>query len=442
MTFNEILNYFRDSIRAFCNKKLNFSENSFVYGLGQAVASLGIKIMAALDNTETRTSLLTATGEDLEAIFANFKLTRKQASTAKGFINIWLLSSDFANQTEPTIIYAGSSVDDKDGNSFIVTETCVIPSKLAYYPSTLVSSMTTRMYAIPLKNNTLEYSESGSLNSIREQFIDSIEIAIESESTGVQANTPSSYLTTYRGSLLYCNNREPITGGTDIEDDESFRYRGLSFIKGANSKFSYYSIQHFLLSQDSILDANIIEDYNCLSFIPPRVGHVYAIINTTLSPVLRDTSEPYVVDSPRNIYQKIRNSIETEMYRPLGIGITVREADVLNVNFKSTSENNLKIYIKSNAITSIKETELKQLIYEYFLNTKIGQDIYKSDIYSLLKTDSDVIDIEDFSFMSVYGVDVNGNELYNTVSVLTASCNQVYRIKAADNINLVCYNLE
>jgi uncharacterized phage protein gp47/JayE len=437
MTFNDILMYFRDAMRAFSNKKLNFSENSFVYALGQAVASVGLKIYAALNNIETRTSLLTATSSDLDNIFSNFKIQRKLSSPARGSINIYINSSNFSNRTAPTIIYSGESIVDSDGNRYIVTETCVIPTKIQYYPEDISEYLGSKFYAIPLKNSILNYSEDGSISTIKNQFISTIEVNIESINTGVATNVAKGTINTTKGIVTYYNNY-PLTGGTDSENDEIFRYRGLSIIRGSNSKFSSESIKGYLLSQPGVLDAKIIENFNCLTFEPPRIGHVYGIINTSLIPIDRDTSAYYPSSSSRNIYQQIRNNIEDDMYRPLGIGITIREADIININFTSSQNESLKIYVKDSVILSSKINEIASAIYNYFLTeVKIGQSIYKSDIYRIIKNDPDVINIDDFDFLYIYGYDSSGNPIYNEVIALEASCNQIFRVKSSDSLSIV-----
>jgi uncharacterized phage protein gp47/JayE len=434
MTFSEILFYFKDAIRAFSSKHLNFSENSFVYALGQAVAAIGVKIFAALTNIEKRTSILEATGEDLDNIFANFKIFRKSAESSRGYLNVWVSTLP----TTPITIFSGEEFYDEEGRRFQTQETAVIPSKTIYYPTAI--TVGSRFYAIPLKNQDEEYNENGTYEQIRQKFLESYNIDAVAAVSGLDGDVEKNTITNSRGGLR-ANNPVAFTGGAEQENDEQFRLRGLSFLRGANSKFSNNSLKSFLLSQAGVIDANVVEDYGCLSFTPPRSGHIYAIVNTSLVPISEDTSEPYPVSPARNIYQDIRNAIEDEMYRPLGIGITVREADVLNVDFTSDTNNALKIYVKSNVVSSVKEAEIKAKIYSYFLGLNIGDDVRKSDIYGLIKQDEDVIDVDDFTFKSIYGTDTYGNPQYNEVVFLDAACNQVYRVNSSSNLTVIAENI-
>ena len=80
--------------------------------------------------------------------------------------------------------------------------------------------------------------------------------------------------------------------------------------------------------------------------------------------------------------------------------------------------------------------ELQGLLFDYFYALTIGEDVYKSDIYRIIKEDEDVVDIDDFTFRKTVGVDTDGVYTYNEAVYLSASCNQVYRVQGPEFISL------
>jgi hypothetical protein len=435
VTFSDFLNYFRDALKAFSKLPLNFSVDSPIHALGETVASIASKNDAAITNMEIRLSLLSATEEDLDNLMGNFGLVRKSASQAKGNVRIWSNTLP----TTYTLIPSGMDLTDEDGFIYRTTEPAVIPSNLLHYPASIRDSIIPRYYAIPLKTNVTSYSDKNmSTEEIRDQFKNTLDIMTESSLQGLVYNIDKEKISDIRTNNLYVTNPNPFTGGMDLENDESFRSRGLSFIRGANSKFTDESLRSFILSQNGILDAKIIDDLICISSTAPPTGHIYAIINTKLLSYFDATayaSEP-VSDTPSNIYQEIRNAIEDQGYRPAGIGITVKEADVLNVGFKSSGGNYLAVHVKADTIVSIKKSQLQAKIYNYFLSTKIGDNIYKADIIKLLKEDSDVVYIDDFTFLRITGVTSTGVDISTEVDFIECACNQVARIKGSEYVGI------
>lgn len=437
MTFSEYLNYFRDAVRTFSNQNINFSKHSIMYSIGAAVASLSAKINAIIDNVESRTSILSASGSDLDNLLANFKIARKIQSFSTGELNIWRNTLP----ATPAVFPSGTSYTDANGNTYLTTEMCVIPTSTSYYPTDMLGAIGARYYALPLASGYTSYTETdSSVTEIRQQLRSTIGILAQSSSAGIEYNAPADTITTSSSASVYVNNPEPFQGGADVEDDESFRGRGLNLIRGANSKFVANSLEAFVKSQQGVLDAKVIEDCGCLTFAPPQNGSIYVIVNTTLSPV--ESGESSIPEEdPRNIYEKIRKAIETEETRPAAIGVTVKEAEIFNVDFLSDAGNYMTIYVKDNVVPSIKKVELRESIYNYFLRLKIGDSVYDSDIINLLKNDTDVIDIDAFTFKQISGVNDAGSDIYEDVETLTAVANQVFRIKSPKSISLMVVHI-
>lgn len=433
MQYSDFLNYFRDALRAFSQVRFNFSPHSVIYALGQAVASIAAKNQAALNNVKARTSILTAKGTDLEDVLANYSITRKDAARAKGYLRIWRTSLP----STPELIPSGSSFFDEDGKEFVTTEPAVIPSSVTHYPTDIVGSMGSRFFAIPLADgfDVFEY-EDLSLTEIRQQLQSSLNVLAQSLETGPDYNIPAATISRGRNSNINVTNPEPFYGGSETETDEQYRLRGLNTIRGANSKFTNSALTAFLQTQVGVFDARIIEDEGCLSFEPPALGTIYAIVNTTSMINDTDNEAQYEVVKPKNIYEEIRNAIEEGGYRPAGIGIVVKEADVHNVNFKSSEGKYIKVYVKDSAVASIKKVELQETLYQFFHSLSIGESVYKSDVIALLKDDPDVIDVADFNFLDITGYKSDGTEIASEVDTLTASCNQVYRARTPQSISV------
>lgn len=439
MKYSEILSYFKDAIKAFGGSKYTFGEGSIIRAIGEVVSSLVAKVFAAIDAADTRLYVTTARGEDLDRILSNFSIVRKTPSPSSGFVRLWFTSLDPNSTGAATIIPSGTIVFSEDGGQYITTEVSVIPKSLAHYPSTLQSNMGSVYYAVPLDSTILSYSDdefSMTLQEIQGQFTETIDVKVQSVEVGAATNIAAQQINKTGISNLSCSNPYPVTSGTDLEADETFRRRGLDFIRGANSKFSKASLSSFIGNIDGIMDCNVVEDYNCLTFSAPRAGHVYAIINTSLVPVTRDTSVPYPVKFPRNIYEIVRNKIEDESYRPLGIGVTVREADIYNVDFRSSDGDFITVYIKDGVSASNKRIDIQDRLYRYFLDLSIGTDVFKTSVIKLLMEDTDIVDIGEFSFFRILGVDSEGNDVGDEFDSLTASCNQVFRVSSPESLSI------
>jgi hypothetical protein len=434
LTFSELLNYFRDALRAFSRYPLNYSENSLFYSLGQSVASIAAKNEASVDNMATRLSLTKAVGIDLDNLFANFQISRKSESHAVGYVNIYATTLPTTN----IFLSAGTSFVDSNGQSFVLTQSAIIPSSTSYYPLDIVGYMNPNYYALPLASNLSTFSVTGlSVEEIRQELQSTIKLSAQCDVAGLSGNIAARQINATRSGNIKIVNPEQFSGGTDAENDEAFRSRGLSIIRGAQSKFTKDALEGYLLSQQGVLDATIIEDVGCITIAPPPSGHIYAIINTKLMPEYQTSYASYPAQALNSdIYQIIRNSIEVDGYRPCGIGITVREADVINAGFTSTAGDYLTIYVDSATIPSIAKVELQNLIFDYFSNTKIGQSIYPIDIYNLIKGYAGVVTMENFTFLQTTGFDSVGADITAEVSFLNAACNQVFRIRGPEYVNL------
>lgn len=435
MTFREYLEYFRDALWAFSKRKFTFSEDSVWRSIGEAVASIAVKNDAAVRNIELRTSLVDAFGEDLDALAANYRIYRKVDSVATGSVNIWRSSLPSAS----IFIPSGTVVSDQLGRTFITVENSVIPSDINYYPTNILGLIGSRYYALPLSSELTSFETSGLTDEeIASQLVSTNEVKIEASEAGVDYNTREHEIVTINsGAALSVDNMYGISGGANVETDEQFRERIFETIRGANSKFSKSALIAYLLSLDGVIDATIIDDYECLPIEAPPVGHVLAVINSTLASGTNSQPASYIVDGlPRNIYQRVRNLIEEEMRRPCGIGITVAEADVREVDFTSDYGDYIQIVVSNSSQASTKRTELQTLLYDYFLSLKIGDSVRKSDIIKVLKSDEDVVDVNDFEFVSITSYDSGGAPISTEVETLSASLNTVFRVKNPSNISM------
>jgi uncharacterized phage protein gp47/JayE len=434
LTFSELLNYFRDALRAFSRYPLNYSENSLFYSLGQSVASLAAKNEAAIENMITRLSLTSAVGTDLDNLMGNFQIYRKPESQSIGYVNIYATTLPTTN----IFLSAGTAFVDENGQSFVLTQTAIIPSSTSYYPLDIVGYMNPNYYALPLASNLSAFTIAGlSVEEIRQQLLSTTKISSRCDVAGLSGNIGARQINATRAGNIKITNPEQFSGGANAENDESFRSRGLSIIRGSQSKFTSEALRGYLLTQQGVMDAKIIEDTGCITIAPPPSGHIYAIINTKLMPEYQTSYASYpALALNSDLYQLIRNSIEIDGYRPCGIGITVREADIINAGFTSDAGDYLTIYVDSSIVPSIAKVELQNMIFDYFVSTKIGQSIYPIDIYNLIKSYSGVVTMDNFTFLQTTGFDSVGADITSEVSFLNAACNQVFRIRGPEYVNL------
>lgn len=189
-----------------------------------------------LANVSNLQSLQVVSGSDLDRLLSNYGLSRKIANKSSG-----LALFTFSSIPASLSINKGDSVFSSGGASFVVTNgISVSPSNINLY----------RSVATKFRND-LDF-----LN-ISDAF--AVEVT-------VQATTPSSagniskygIVRTIVPGVSNVTNIFPFSGGSDQEDDASFRNRGLAIFSGSSTGTAL-GYRNTALTDSSVLDALVIE---------------------------------------------------------------------------------------------------------------------------------------------------------------------------------------
>lgn len=181
-------------------------------------------------------SVSNLTGQDLTNYGSNFGVTRRTGTKAIGAVVFTFRSID----TDITISQ-GSVVRTRNGLPFVTVSSIVIQQ---------TQSNSLRATATRLRN---ELNTAG----ITDEF--AIEVSVEAQSIGSAANISSYSVINHNVSgVNSVTNVSPFTGGTDLEDDPSYRTRILATFAGANvgTSLAYRSV---ILGLADAIDALVIE---------------------------------------------------------------------------------------------------------------------------------------------------------------------------------------
>lgn len=392
---------------------------SIVYNMVSSFCALAIEILGGTEVGFRRLNIDTATGTDLEALGDNYNLERNQGTPSVGSVYLWQY-----NPVGYTIIPVGTQVYSDESVTFITTQTCVIPGDSAKYPyytedhpefldldasPSHPSNTAQRYYALVLKEG-VEYDPDIAAN---EQFEASKNIPIQSIEIGRHYNLDALKVTKTDANVggtspagdeeSGVENPLPLSGGSDPESDEEYRTRIKRHLGGTGTSTITYLENAALLP--GIDDARIIEPDDKKAKVLPPPGAIYLVVasaRATYTPRWASEEEEVAlpVSFPSSLKQTIRN--EAEDLRSAGVGVIVKEAQVVGVNFNGPtgSGSDLIIYVEKGTsllnYTAIVENRLNSLLESY----KIGQDVYKSDIINAIKQIDAVVDLSPFDLVA------------------------------------------
>ncbi len=193
------------------------------------------RLYEELSRISTLQSLRLAIGSDLDRLASNFGATRKRGSKSSGPV---LLT--FATLDADVSINKGDVVSARNGASFIVSNGVV------------VSSVFSNAYRAIASQNRADLD----LLGITDEF--AVQTLVEATSTGTQGNISKfSISTTEIAGVSNVTNVSAFGGGSQAEDDASFRSRILAIFSGANTG-TELGYKNAVLEDPAVIDAVVI----------------------------------------------------------------------------------------------------------------------------------------------------------------------------------------
>ena len=189
-----------------------------------------------LSNASNLQSLRVVSGTDLDNLLSNYGLSRKSASKASG-----VALFTFSSLPAPVAINKGDLIFASNGTSFVVSNgISVNPSN-----SNLYRSIATKY------KNDLDF-----LN-ISDTF--AVEVTVQATTPGTTGNLSKYGLVkTNTPGVSNVTNVFAFSGGSNQEDDASFRNRGLAIFSGSSTGTSL-GYRNTALTDSNVLDALVIE---------------------------------------------------------------------------------------------------------------------------------------------------------------------------------------
>lgn len=198
-------------------------------------------IYGKLNRMDMAQSVLTAMGEDLDKLAANFFITRKEGTKANGTARFYLSNTQIANL----------SVDYKYSDIYIPKGTILSTKASAGTVATQFEVINGILISGDTIHN-LERDESGY------QYVD---LLCECTEVGLKGNIGSREIVSMSGTIIngieFVTNVNTFKNGSDKEDDMSLALRVSLAIFGSNigTKNGYLS---FILKQSQVIDAKVI----------------------------------------------------------------------------------------------------------------------------------------------------------------------------------------
>jgi len=408
MSFKYLFGLIKNSFKIFSSNFIDWNKNSILAGIARGIAASFYEVYQAILAAETRTDPTAAEGTDLDTLGSIYGLSRLVGTRANGEVSI-ATSSVPASYIE---IPVGTRVFSNDGLEYETTKTAIIPSSSTFYPSELVFPNSTRYYAVPLASEEYDYTELDSDGNVlpastiaaqldATSYLIPISAIGTRETYNIPENTLVSTDANVAGEIVV--NPRPIVGGRGQETDDQYRNRLLSHIRGIGTQSNKSRIEAVALGE-GVYYAKVLERDGCSNIPAPPFGAVYLIICSTTIPSSIDYEVMYTVVSPNNIYETIRNKVED--IRPLGVGIVVKEATVLNLNF---SPPGIGITIDEGYDPTVVQAQVENNLYTYFLTNKgIGEGVYKAEIIECILGTEGVLDCDlDFTMTLESSVNIS-----------------------------------
>jgi len=228
----DILDYLRLTQPSLDVKPNSVARDLFVDSQSLQIATL----YDALREVAAMQSVANVTGQDLTNYGANFGLTRRAGTKATGTVIFTFRSMD-----NDVTISAGSVVRTRTGVPFVTVSTT---TALASQSNALKATATRLRQSLDTAGITDTYA---------------LEVSVEAQSTGSAGNVSKYSVTSHSvAGVNNATNLASFTGGTDQEDDSSFRARVLATFAGTNvgTAIGYKSI---VLNLADAIDALVIE---------------------------------------------------------------------------------------------------------------------------------------------------------------------------------------
>jgi uncharacterized phage protein gp47/JayE len=188
-----------------------------------------------LSKVSSQQSLALVSGSDLDKLAKNFGLTRKQAVASNG---IALLT--FAAITGTININVGDIVTANNGFSFSVLNGLAVASSNSNYYKSVATTFA----------NSLQYL------GITDQY--AVQVTVQATTAGSGGNVGQySLISTTIAGVSNVTNTSPFTGGSDQEDDATFRNRILSVFSGS-SIGTALGYKNTALAVSGVTDAYVI----------------------------------------------------------------------------------------------------------------------------------------------------------------------------------------
>lgn len=397
------------------------SAGGFARNLMSSFAHVGVEILGAIEVGLDRLDIQSAEGADLDSLADNFNLVRNAGTESEGYVNLWAFSLR-SNQ----FIEAGTAVTTEDGTVFQTTRDAVIFLDPTDYP--LADSLhpefigfdaapdynvDRRSFAVLVKEGvTYDFTLPSN-----EQCEATKDIPVSSTEIGRSQNVDAHDLSKGPSFLGGVNSRTAtietgvdnplaLSGGSDAETDDELRERILAHMRGTST--TTISALEAAALIPGIDDANILEPEDQKAGITPPPGSVYLIVASArrnYNPQMASEEahlyeEKYPSSSPTTLKKKIRNKVES--YRSVGVGVIVREAEIVQINFQSSEDSTgeMLIYVKSGSnllgYTGVLEAKLRAFLE----SRKIGQTVYRSEIIAVIRSLDVVVDIGPFDLVA------------------------------------------
>lgn len=236
-------------------------------------------------------SIKSAVGSELDKILKNYGITRKPPTKSSG---IGILTFNSINSSIP--ITKSSSIYSSNGIAFNVVSPFTITSNQSNYYKSIASKY----------KNDLDFL------GIQDQY--AVEVTLESSIAGLNSNIAKYGLskTTISG-INNVINVQPFSGGSNQEDDTTFRNRGISTF-GGTATGTEIGYKNLALAQSNVLDAVVITPGDPLmtrdgTVVTKNLDNTYTIISEgsggkvdiiTLGKNLLETSYSYIYTDKSN----------------------------------------------------------------------------------------------------------------------------------------------
>ena len=235
----KIIDNIHDTIPEADTKEGTFLSNVFINPIADEITAL----YGDMEIVKMNQSIITATGDDLDLLAANYFVTRKQATQSTGKVRFYI-----ANTNKPA-----SQIEDDDVPEVIHIPIGTVLSTDGSFGNTFVSVQTTE---------TIYYTR----DNIKQLPIDGetgyryLECAAESVESGEAQNIAAGSITTLNEYIYGINsvsNPFPFTGGVDEENDAYLTYRVELAITGNNigTKDGYLK---YVLDQDNVIAGKVV----------------------------------------------------------------------------------------------------------------------------------------------------------------------------------------